>query len=652
VLLPLFEKPEECILFLDVFVCAQHRGVRPQSQTCPNATDVKKFKEVISSCERLVLYATPLTQPKALHRVWCLFELMSAFVLRKDVLMALSASDREMLKELLLHDFDRIVVLFTSIKSENAEATVAEDKDMIFEWIRRDLGDKGFKELNHLVASGMRLWLAETAKKLVNEETEECIKSTLMSRCGQLFVHLARFDEAEEMYRCELDFDLAEYGELHPYTSTTLNNLAMVLVDKGKLVEAELMLRHALTIKESSYGQDHPSTGSTLGNLAMTLSRSSNKDKLIEAEGMYRRSLEIDEAALVGKDDPSTGIKLNNLAVVLEDMGKMDEAEVMYRRALKIIEAALGHGHPSTGSALNNLAELLKAKDSLVEAEEMLRRSLLIDEVALGQGHPRTLIKLNNLAELLMASGKLDEAEDLLRRALMLEMSEEDISKWLSFWVAVGDDEFDEYMSRSRPSLSRGYLLNSVDIQKRQGKFIDRFNIGMAQAALENKALFQTYEEARRAADKETEAQRYSSSPVRLPWKSSEGALELEKTSRNRLHRGRQIDRIDNILVRQRSESLRSSLLRDANQTLKNLAMVLKASGKQLCPNEKEEGSEGVTEGSERRPHEAEDHLQSVARESQPSHPAALDLSVEPAGERWGLSAKKKKKKKKKGPSH
>ena len=70
--------PDAIACFVDVFVCAQHRGVRPGSNTCPNATDVGKFEEVIDACARLVLYATPLTQPKALSRVWCLFELMSA----------------------------------------------------------------------------------------------------------------------------------------------------------------------------------------------------------------------------------------------------------------------------------------------------------------------------------------------------------------------------------------------------------------------------------------------------------------------------------------------------------------------------------------------------------------------------------------------
>jgi len=45
----------------------------------------------------------------------------------KKLLVALNESDREGLKRLILNDFDRIVTMFSSIKSENAEATLEED---------------------------------------------------------------------------------------------------------------------------------------------------------------------------------------------------------------------------------------------------------------------------------------------------------------------------------------------------------------------------------------------------------------------------------------------------------------------------------------------------------------------------------------------
>ena len=111
--------PDAAACFVDVFVCAQHENKRPGSNTCPSETDLN-FWKAIATCKRLVLYATPLTQPKAFSRVWCLFELLTAIMSGTPVIVALSGEDRVELRRLVLEDFDRLKVLLTTIKSENA----------------------------------------------------------------------------------------------------------------------------------------------------------------------------------------------------------------------------------------------------------------------------------------------------------------------------------------------------------------------------------------------------------------------------------------------------------------------------------------------------------------------------------------------------
>lgn len=61
------------------------------------------------------------------------------------MLIALSEADREGLKALISKDFDRIVTMFSAIKSENAEATLEEDRVKIFGCIRSSLGTDAFK---------------------------------------------------------------------------------------------------------------------------------------------------------------------------------------------------------------------------------------------------------------------------------------------------------------------------------------------------------------------------------------------------------------------------------------------------------------------------------------------------------------------------
>ena len=88
----------DCALFLDILVCAQHRSIRPDG-TNPNEIDVKKIDEVIRhDCNRTVFYASPLLQPSALSRAWCLYEIMKTVVYGKELLVGLSESDREGLR--------------------------------------------------------------------------------------------------------------------------------------------------------------------------------------------------------------------------------------------------------------------------------------------------------------------------------------------------------------------------------------------------------------------------------------------------------------------------------------------------------------------------------------------------------------------------
>lgn len=151
---------DSAFFFLDISTCAQHRGVRPESGTCPNATDVQKFEEVIQGCTRLLLYCTPIAKPKALSPIWCLFELMSAMKLQVPVSVALGATDRTTLAELLATDFDGLVTLFSSIESAKAQATVEADRAMVTGWIVDALGPHGFTTMDLLVGDGLRGWVA------------------------------------------------------------------------------------------------------------------------------------------------------------------------------------------------------------------------------------------------------------------------------------------------------------------------------------------------------------------------------------------------------------------------------------------------------------------------------------------------------------
>ncbi|KAH7377458.1 heterokaryon incompatibility protein-domain-containing protein [Cadophora sp. MPI-SDFR-AT-0126] len=129
-----------------------------------------------------------------------------------------------------------------------------------------------------------------------------------------------------------------------------------------------------------------------------------NQGKLAEAEKMYVRALEGEEA--LGPDHISTLSTVNSLGILYKDQGKLGEAEAMYLRALEGCEKALGPDHTSTLSIVHNLGILYK--DQALNGREK----------ALGPDHISTLLTVHNLGTLYTDQGKLGEAEAMYLRAL------------------------------------------------------------------------------------------------------------------------------------------------------------------------------------------------------------------------------------------
>jgi tetratricopeptide (TPR) repeat protein len=204
---------------------------------------------------------------------------------------------------------------------------------------------------------------------------------------------LARYKEAEPLWREVAEIRKRENGEKSPTYSTALNNLAQLLKATNRMAEAEPMYRSALAIDEASFGDKHLRVSRDLSNLAGLLKATK---RMAEAEPLYRRALAIDEASF-GDKHPNVARNLNNLAGLLEATNRMAEAEPMYRRALAIAEASFGDKHPNAAISLNNLAHLLKVTKRPEEAEPMYRRALEILDKSLGSEHPNTITARKNL---------------------------------------------------------------------------------------------------------------------------------------------------------------------------------------------------------------------------------------------------------------
>ncbi len=302
-------------------------------------------------------------------------------------------------------------VTLATTAAKGAEREMKEQRDKAIEsWTL--VGDSEKEQVHYqeaLIAYQKSLSLADSA-------TDPQEWTRLAMNVAESHRLLAKWEQAEPLYRKILEVRETAYGNQSAETASALNNLALLLKATNRLAEADPLMRRALAIQEKFFGPEHPKVATHLNNLATLLQ---NTNHLAEAEPLMRRAVAIDEASL-GKDHPVVARDLNNLADLLQDTNRHVEAEPLLRRALAISEASLGMDHPEVAIRLNNLAQLLQDTNRLTEAEPLMRRALSIWEASFGTSHPKVAVGLNNIAWLLQHTNRSAEAEPLMRQALAI----------------------------------------------------------------------------------------------------------------------------------------------------------------------------------------------------------------------------------------
>lgn len=193
------------------------------------------------------------------------------------------------------------------------------------------------------------------------------------------------------------------------HMSHILNEVAVFHRDAGRYEGAEPLYRRALEVRERVLGKEHPYTLTSVNNLALLLE---SKGDYKGAEQLFRCSLEASEHVL-GKEHPSTLTSVDNLAGLLKSKGDYEGAEPLYRRSLSGHERVLGKEHPNTLAYVNNLAGLLYTKGDYESAKPLCYRALDgICKVScnMGSNHPNLKIFVNNYAGCLQKMG-MNEVE-------------------------------------------------------------------------------------------------------------------------------------------------------------------------------------------------------------------------------------------------
>ena len=81
-----------------------------------------------------------------------------------------------------------------------------------------------------------------------------------MNNLGSLLQNQGKLDEAEPLYREDLEASRATLGDRHPDTLASIDMLVSLLIDRGKLDEALPLYREALEGRRAKFGDRHPET--------------------------------------------------------------------------------------------------------------------------------------------------------------------------------------------------------------------------------------------------------------------------------------------------------------------------------------------------------------------------------------------------------
>lgn len=233
-------------------------------------------------------------------------------------------------------------------------------------------------------------------------ELEAAIRQTL----GTTYMHIARYDDAEQLLRSALEASNRSSAEGDRLTASITNELGRLLHIRGRLEDADEMFRRSLAICERIKPEPDAEWGAVLNNLGELLRERGN---LTEAEEKLRQALAMKQD-LFGEAHEEVTPTVNNLGLLLSDLGKFDEAREAFSSALSANRQIWGDDHPNVAINLGNLASAELELGEHEAAERHYLESHDLKLASLGPDHPSVAVALSGVATARERQGKLSDA--------------------------------------------------------------------------------------------------------------------------------------------------------------------------------------------------------------------------------------------------
>ncbi|XP_023553061.1 protein KINESIN LIGHT CHAIN-RELATED 1-like [Cucurbita pepo subsp. pepo] len=261
---------------------------------------------------------------------------------------------------------------------------------------------------------------------------------------GNIYMSLARFDEAVFSYQKALTVFKASKGDNHPLVASVFIRLADLYHRTGKLRESRSYCENAMRIYSKPVPGTSPEeiagglTGvsaiyESVGEAEEALKLLQKAMKMLEDKPGQQSTIAGIEARMgvmfymVGRYEDSRiafesaisklratgerksaffGVVLNQMGLACVQLFKIDEAVELFEEARGILEQECGNCHQDTIGVYSNLAATYDAMGRVDDAIEILESILKLREEKLGIANPDFEDEKRRLAELLKEAGR------------------------------------------------------------------------------------------------------------------------------------------------------------------------------------------------------------------------------------------------------
>jgi len=356
------------------------------------ATFKETFESRVTGVGEVACMMSPWEKPKYLNRVWCVFELYTAYTKNCKVSIIMPNEEREKMAN-ALSEPDGIDVLIDALMStniQNTEASVAMDKERILGLVQ---DGPGFQAVNNFVNDMLRDWVKNGIMEQVATK-EATLKDpstdTLFALfCGQLGIVMERYDDLENaltLNRKSLVIFSKVFGEENENTASAHHNVGRTLQKMEKYDEALLELRKVLAIDKKMFGDDHPETAPSYTTISEVLRQQGKYDEaLIEA----KKGLKI-RLNHYGEKHHFTAMSYGEMGLILHQNGDYESAIIEHEKSLNIYLEEHGDNHPQTATVYHNIGGAQYEMGDYNKANESLQKALEIRTYLLGADSYKT----------------------------------------------------------------------------------------------------------------------------------------------------------------------------------------------------------------------------------------------------------------------